>query len=60
VYRSTDRRALAEKLKLPYDGSMFSAIGFEDKHVLVFGLRGHVYESSNLIDEWVRSKPAQP
>ena len=56
VYRSTDRGEHWQKLKLPYDGSMFGAIGFEDKHVLVFGLRGHVYESRNLGDEWSEVK----
>ena len=56
VYRSTDHGEHWQKLKLPYDGSMFGAIGFEDKHVLVFGLRGHVYESRNLGDEWSEVK----
>jgi photosystem II stability/assembly factor-like uncharacterized protein len=56
AYRSTDHGEHWQKLKLPYDGSMFGAIGFEDKHVLVFGLRGHVYESRSLGDEWSEVK----
>ncbi|MBK8284566.1 MAG: hypothetical protein IPK97_06570 [Ahniella sp.] len=35
-----------ERIQLPYEGSMFGVIGGEGDHVLSFGLRGNVYESS--------------
>jgi photosystem II stability/assembly factor-like uncharacterized protein len=31
---------------------MFGVIGYEADHVLAFGLRGHVYESTDLGDHW--------
>jgi len=31
---------------------MFGVIGYEDKHVLAFGLRGHVFESTDLGSNW--------
>ena len=52
AYRSRDDGATWERLKLPYDGSMFGVIGDEGEHVLVYGLRGNVFESSDLGDHW--------
>jgi photosystem II stability/assembly factor-like uncharacterized protein len=52
VFRSRDEGATWQRLQLPYDGSMFGVIGYEADHVLAFGLRGHVYESSDLGDHW--------
>ena len=33
---------------------MFGVIGYEGEHVLVYGLRGNVFESSDLGDHWQR------
>ena len=52
AYRSRDDGASWQRLKLPYDGSMFGVIGYEGEHVLVFGLRGNAFESSDLGDTW--------
>lgn len=52
AYRSRDRGLTWERLQLPYDGSMFGAIGYEGDHVLVYGLRGHVFETMDLGDTW--------
>jgi photosystem II stability/assembly factor-like uncharacterized protein len=52
AYRSTDGGESWQRLSLPYDGSMFGVIGYEDRHVLAFGLRGNVLESKDLGDTW--------
>ncbi|MEO6064504.1 MAG: YCF48-related protein, partial [Lysobacterales bacterium] len=52
AFRSRDQGATWQKLKLPYAGSMFGAIGFNNEHVLLFGLRGNVLETFNLGDSW--------
>jgi photosystem II stability/assembly factor-like uncharacterized protein len=52
AFRSRDAGATWQRQQLPYDGSMFGVIGFEGDHVLAFGLRGHVYESTDLGDHW--------
>lgn len=52
AFRSTDGGATWQRLKLPYDGSMFGVIGYEGRHVLAFGLRGNVFESRDLGDHW--------
>ena len=52
LLRSRDNGANWQRLKLPYDGSMFGAIGFEGQRVIVFGLRGHAFETDNLGDSW--------
>lgn len=54
AYRSRDDGATWQRLKLPYDGSMFGVIGYQGEHVLVFGLRGNVFDSSDLGDHWQR------
>jgi photosystem II stability/assembly factor-like uncharacterized protein len=51
-FRSTDGGATWQRLSLPYDGSMFGAIGFEGRHLLAYGLRGTVLESMDLGDTW--------
>ena len=33
---------------------MFGILAWEDDHILVFGLRGNVYESTDLGDSWNR------
>lgn len=52
AFRSRDGGDSWERLALPYDGSMFGAIGFEGDRVLVFGLRGHAFVSDDLGDSW--------
>lgn len=52
IYRSEDAGTTWQKMKLPYDGSMFGALAWDEGHVLVFGLRGNVYESTDLGVSW--------
>lgn len=52
LLRSRDSGANWQRMKLPYDGSMFGAIGFEGQRAVVFGLRGHAFETDNLGDTW--------
>ncbi len=52
AFRSRDQGATWQHLKWPYNGSMFGVIGFEGAKVLVFGLRGHAYESADLGEHW--------
>jgi photosystem II stability/assembly factor-like uncharacterized protein len=51
-FRSTDHGINWSKIKMPYEGSMFGVIGYEDRHVLAFGLRGHALESNDLGSTW--------
>lgn len=52
AFRSRDNGATWQRQQLPYDGSMFGAIGYGGDHVLAFGLRGHVFESNDLGEHW--------
>lgn len=52
LLRSRDNGANWQRTKLPYDGSMFGAIGFDGQRAIVFGLRGHAFETENLGDTW--------
>ncbi len=52
--RSRDGGATWESRRLPYEGSMFGVLAWENDHILVFGLRGNVYESTDLGDSWQR------
>lgn len=52
IFRSRDDGANWERVKFPYDGSMFGALGWDGEHVLVYGLRGNVYESDDLGGTW--------
>ncbi|GMV29195.1 MAG: hypothetical protein AMXMBFR59_13200 [Rhodanobacteraceae bacterium] len=52
LLRSRDNGANWQRMKLPYDGSMFGAIGFEGQRAIVFGLRGHAFETEDLGDTW--------
>jgi photosystem II stability/assembly factor-like uncharacterized protein len=52
AFRSRDGGASFEKLRLPYEGSMFGVIAFGPGHVLCYGLRGNVFESRDLGDTW--------
>ena len=52
--RSRDGGRSWENRRLAYEGSMFGVLAWEGEHILVYGLRGNVYESTNLGDSWVR------
>jgi photosystem II stability/assembly factor-like uncharacterized protein len=54
AFRSTDGGKTWERISMPYDGSMFGAIGYEGRRVLAFGLRGNAFESKDLGDSWKR------
>jgi photosystem II stability/assembly factor-like uncharacterized protein len=51
-FRSTDNGVNWQRIKMPYEGSMFGVIGYEGRHVLAFGLRGHALESNDLGSTW--------
>lgn len=51
-FRSRDGGATWERIQLPYQGSMFGAIGFEGDHLLAYGMRGNAFETSDLGDNW--------
>ena len=50
--RSRDGGQTWESKRLPYEGSMFGVLAWEDDHILVYGLRGNVLESRDLGDSW--------
>lgn len=52
AFRSTDGGESWERIQLPYEGSMFGAIGYQGRRVLVFGLRGNALETDDLGDTW--------
>ena len=52
AFQSRDDGATWKRIQLPYDGSMFGIIAYENDHVLAYGLRGHVYESGDLGTQW--------
>ena len=51
-FRSRDGGRNWTSKRLPYEGSMFGVLAWEDDHILVFGLRGNVLESRDLGDSW--------
>jgi photosystem II stability/assembly factor-like uncharacterized protein len=52
AYRSLDMGVSWERLRLPYDGSMFGVLALGPGHLLAFGLRGNVQESFDNGDTW--------
>jgi len=54
AYRSVDQGRTWERLRLPYDGSMFGVLTLGEGHVLAYGLRGNVQESSDGGDTWAQ------
>ena len=55
IFRSNDNGDSWETLDSPYDGSFFGTSGTGNvNEVLVFGLRGNLYRSTNLGANWVR------
>lgn len=51
-YISTDEGETWELLELPYQGSMWGAVGLADGCILAFGLRGHVQQSCDEGESW--------
>lgn len=51
-FRSRDGGTTWERIQLPYQGSMFGAIGFEGDHLLAYGMRGNAFETTDLGDNW--------
>ncbi|HUD42060.1 MAG TPA: hypothetical protein VMR06_08700 [Dokdonella sp.] len=54
AFRSRDGGDTWQRIQLPYDGSMFGAIGYAGDRVLAFGLRGNVFETGDLGESWTR------
>ena len=50
--RSRDGGASWQKAGFPYAGSMFGVLAWDGDHILAFGLRGNIYESDDLGDNW--------
>src|SRR3546814_5726980 len=50
AFRSRDGGVTWERIALPYGGSMFGAVAWEAGHVLMYGLRGKVFETTDLGD----------
>lgn len=50
--RSTDGGLTWAKGKFPYQGSMFGVLSWDGDHILVYGLRGNVFESNDLGSTW--------
>lgn len=53
LYRSSDRGRRWQTLPSPYAGSWFGLLPLHD-HILIFGLRGHVYLGSESGQTWRR------
>lgn len=51
-FRSRDGGQTWEGKRLPYEGSMFGVLSWDDEHLLAFGLRGNVLESRDLGNTW--------
>lgn len=52
AYRSLDEGLSWERLRLPYDGSMFGVLALGSGHLLAYGLRGNVQESLDNGETW--------
>lgn len=53
AYRSFDAGKNWESLELPYPGSMFGAIKYQDQ-IITYGLRGHVLVSSDFGESFIQ------
>jgi photosystem II stability/assembly factor-like uncharacterized protein len=54
AYRSMDNGDTWQRLRLPYDGSMFGVLSLGANHLLAFGLRGNVQESLDGGQTWLQ------
>ncbi len=57
LYVSRDHGASFERLSSPYEGSFFGVQPTPDGQVLVYGLRGHVFASSDQGRSWTDRSP---
>jgi len=55
IFRSRTKGLTWESVPSPYDGSLFGVLGTgKSGGVLVFGLRGHIYNSTDWGNDWQR------
>lgn len=54
AYRSSDDGASWERADVPYEGSMFGAVGLDNGSVIAFGLRGNAFMTTDLGRTWQR------
>lgn len=52
AFRSSDEGRTWERLRLPYDGSMFGVLALGPGHLLAYGLRGNLQETRDFGDSW--------
>jgi photosystem II stability/assembly factor-like uncharacterized protein len=52
AFRSVDSGASWQRLSLPYEGSMFGVLALGQRHLLAYGLRGNVQETTDMGDTW--------
>lgn len=52
AFRSRDDGASWERVSLPYEGSMFGLLVLGEQHLLAYGLRGNVLETTDGGDSW--------
>jgi photosystem II stability/assembly factor-like uncharacterized protein len=58
LLRSTDDGATFTQLSSPYKGTFFGIVAAKDDALLVYGLRGNVFRSTNLGDSWEKVETA--
>lgn len=52
MFRSQDQGASWESLDSPYEGSLFGLLPTQGQGLVVYGLRGHLYSSTDAGDSW--------
>lgn len=52
VLRSRDEGVSWERIATPYEGSFFGVLPLGEGHLLAYGLRGHLYHSTDAGDTW--------
>jgi photosystem II stability/assembly factor-like uncharacterized protein len=57
---SDDRGASWAKLAAPYEGSFYGVLALDDRTLLAYGLRGHVFRSRDGGQSWTQVPLAQP
>ena len=54
AFEHYERGNALQRKRLPYEGSMFGIVTWDAGHVMAFGLRGNVFESTDGGDTWSR------
>lgn len=54
AYRSLDGGESWQRMRLPYDGSMFGVLALGPAHLLAYGLRGNVQETLDGGESWLQ------